>query len=153
MPASITTQNVEVYDEEGNLLFICDEYTARSILARRAAEFIRDAEGPKLRARRRELYDGPEQGIGWLLGSHWPSPFDVIADEQRRSILDRCLGCLPHANRTLMMLRYRRDLKFRQIAMVLEVSEEAVIQMHQRTLLTLRSALAQERITKLDHIL
>jgi RNA polymerase sigma factor (sigma-70 family) len=147
-------KDVQVCDEQGNFLFWADEYTARSILSRHAATLIREASGPRLLARRRTLYEGEDSGLGWLRGTrHWPSGFDVIAARQRRAELRKCLGTLPRTQRAVIAMRYERGLKFRQIALALEVNEDAVSQMHHRTLEALREALEAAGIRKLRHIL
>jgi RNA polymerase sigma factor (sigma-70 family) len=154
VPLTCQPRIVPVYDEDGKFLFEAEEYTARSIISRRAATLIRDAEGPRLVARRRRIYEGPDNGLGWLRATrHWPTGFEVIAAGQRKSVLRRCLEELPRTQRTVIVLRYSRDLKFLQIANALEVTEEAVIQMHQRTLAALRAGLEQAGVRKLGHIL
>lgn len=141
-------------DENGNFLFWADEHTARRLLSRRAAALVRDSEGPKLLARRREIYEGPDNGLGWLRAArHWPDAFDAIAARERKAILKLCLEGLTRPQRTVIYLRYRQELRFKQIAAVLEVTEEAIGQMHGRALLSLREALERLGICKLDHIL
>jgi RNA polymerase sigma factor (sigma-70 family) len=148
------SQDVAVCDEHGNFLFWADEYTARSILSRHAAELVRAADGPRLLARRRKIFEGPDNGLGWLRAArHWPSGFDAIASRERKALLKRCLDELPRGQRVVITLRYNRELKFRQIAAALDVTEEAVIQMHQRCLVALRCALVAAGVCKLDHIL
>jgi DNA-directed RNA polymerase specialized sigma subunit len=82
-----------------------------------------------------------------------PDGFSVVAAAERRAVLaDVTAAVLTGENRQVILLRYKRDLTFRQIAMVLDSTEDAVAQMHGRALEKLRSALAALRITSRKHI-
>jgi DNA-directed RNA polymerase specialized sigma subunit len=62
------------------------------------------------------------------------------------------LGQLSQANVALLKLRYSRDLTFQEIALATGSTEDAVAQMHGRTLEKLRDVLAARGIRTKAHI-
>lgn len=82
-----------------------------------------------------------------------PSPFDAAAASQAALLLARCRAGLPPRHRQLLAWRYRDGQTFATIAQRWGVTEVAVHRMHGRVLKTLRTRLAELRVTRLDQVL
>jgi RNA polymerase sigma factor (sigma-70 family) len=82
-----------------------------------------------------------------------PSPFDLIARRQRREKIARCLEQLPRDQVTIIRMRYYRDLQFKDIARVLQSSENAVVQAHSRVLEAMRHELKTVGVRRLHELL
>lgn len=65
-------------------------------------------------------------------------PLQRLQDERLREALIRAIDVLPERERLLMGLYYDKELNFREIAAVLEVSESRVCQLHSQAVARLR---------------
>ncbi len=102
--------------------------------------------------------------LGWISGHRPTSPFDAIANGERKLILgifskvDKNYKPRPVADEltrehiVLLQLRYERDLGYKQIALVMHSTEDAVSQMHGRILGKIREQLELRNIYCKDHI-
>ncbi len=102
--------------------------------------------------------------LGWISGHRPISPFDAIANGERKLILgifsrvdDKheprpIADELTREHIALLKLRYERDLGYKQIALAMHSTEDAVSQMHGRILVKIRQQLELRKIYKRDHI-
>ena len=65
-------------------------------------------------------------------------PLERLQDARLREALIHAIGLLPERERLLMGLYYYKELNFREIAAVLEVSESRVCQLHSQAVARLR---------------
>lgn len=70
-------------------------------------------------------------------------PLERLQDARLREALVRAVSLLPERERLLMGLYYDKDLNFREIAAVLEVSESRVCQLHSQAVARLRGKIAE----------
>lgn len=70
-------------------------------------------------------------------------PFGNLQDEQFRAALIKAIELLPEREKLLMGLYYEKELNFREIAAVLEVSESRVCQLHTQAVARLRGKLKE----------
>ncbi|OPX90655.1 MAG: RNA polymerase sigma factor SigX [Pelotomaculum sp. PtaB.Bin013] len=89
-------------------------------------------------------------------GSTQPSPEDELLQDEEVKLLRDMLGRLPPEQRDVVSLRYAGELRFGQIAQVLEKTETAVRMIHYRALKTLRNEYfgkreGSERIARENH--
>ena len=61
-----------------------------------------------------------------LLADHQPAPDEALADAETAALVRRALATLPEHLRTILVLRHYENLKFREIAEVLEIPEGTV---------------------------
>ena len=80
---------------------------------------------------------------GYVTGPHdsRENPFEHYQDARFRSALVAAIEALREREKLLMSLYYERDLNFKEIAAVLEVSESRVCQLHSQAVARLRSRL------------
>jgi len=73
-------------------------------------------------------HEGGEPTAPWIasLAAPEPAPDKSLADRERGELVREALLQLPEAYRTVLVLRHYEDLKFREIAEVLEVPEGTV---------------------------
>lgn len=105
-------------------------------------EMLGDARGAQL------IYAedfGDQGGSDSLFDSHGADggadPFSQLKDERLRRAVAGAIGRLPEREKTVMGLYYERDLNFREIAAVLEVTESRVCQLHSQAIARLRGKL------------
>lgn len=65
-------------------------------------------------------------------------PLDKLIEEEKIKIIANFLESLPERNRLIMILYYYENLKFREIAQILEISESRVSQIHSQTISLLK---------------
>ena len=70
-----------------------------------------------------------------------PTAFDEILREEDRAILHEELNRLPKNEKTVLCLYYMEDLRLKEIAAILEVSESRVSQIHTEALRRLTAAM------------
>lgn len=66
------------------------------------------------------------------------SPLDIIVDEEKISIIMDFLNTLPERNRLIIILHYYENLKFKEIAKLLNISESRVSQVHSEIITQLK---------------
>jgi len=66
------------------------------------------------------------------------NPLERLQDARMREALVQAIGLLPEREKLLMGLYYDKELNFREIAAVLEVSESRVCQLHSQAVARLR---------------
>jgi RNA polymerase sigma factor for flagellar operon FliA len=66
------------------------------------------------------------------------NPLERLQDRRLREALTQAIGLLPEREKLLMGLYYDKELNFREIAAVLEVSESRVCQLHSQAVARLR---------------
>jgi RNA polymerase sigma factor for flagellar operon FliA len=71
------------------------------------------------------------------------SPHNLLAETQRATILGEEVARLPLRHRTVVRLRYSRELNLREIGAVLRVHESRACQIHRSALGRLRRALSK----------
>jgi RNA polymerase sigma factor (sigma-70 family) len=143
---------IAVLDASDNILAWVDEFSARRFIARGLASLERVTNQRTLRAITDSLDRCSKCGALWKQ-RHDPSPFDRVAAIERRDLLKKCRASLEPKQRVLLRMRYDGDLTFRQIALALDVSEEAAIQMHRRMIARLQRLLSAMKIRQLREIL
>jgi RNA polymerase sigma-70 factor, ECF subfamily len=79
--------------------------------------------------------------------------FMRLVRKQRRAILNDCRGKLPRDSRTVLALRYDRDLTFMKIGLAMDRTEGAVSQLHYRALDDMRELLAVKKVVRLRDVL
>jgi RNA polymerase sigma-70 factor (ECF subfamily) len=67
-----------------------------------------------------------ERPVTELLADHQPAPDEALADAETAATVRRALAALPEHLRTILVLRHYENLKFREIADVLEIPEGTV---------------------------
>jgi len=69
------------------------------------------------------------------------APFDVLASRHFKGALARAVGVLPEREKQLMGMYYEQDMNFKEIGVVLGVSESRVCQLHSQAIARLRGRL------------
>lgn len=69
------------------------------------------------------------------------NPLERIQDEKFRAALVKAIEALPEREKLLMGLYYEQDMNFREIAVVMDVSESRVCQLHSQAVARLRGRL------------
>jgi RNA polymerase sigma factor for flagellar operon FliA len=88
---------------------------------------------------------GDPESTGSLFDNHSADadadPFAQLKDERLRRAVVAAIGKLPEREKTVMGLYYEQELNFREIAVVLEVTESRVCQLHSQAVARLRTKL------------
>jgi len=91
------------------------------------------------------LDDFGNDGDDSYLESHCPdnrdNPLDRFEDKRFRAALIEAIDMLPEREKLLMSLYYEKEMNFKEIAAVLDVSESRVCQLHSQAVARLRSKL------------
>ncbi len=74
-----------------------------------------------------------------------PTPFDEVVREEDRAMLREELNRLPRAEKLVLSLYYMEDLRLKEIAQILEVSESRVSQIHTEALKRLNASMRKAR--------
>ena len=74
------------------------------------------------------------------------SLYDIIEKEEFKEYLIECLDGLNEKARNIMYLRYYHSLTYKQIALVLGISESTVGEVHNKTLVYLKMKLKQDEM-------
>jgi len=80
------------------------------------------------------------------------SPQNGIMNRQRSEMIVEEIDRLPAKYRTVVRLRYSREMTLRQIGQVLSVNESRACQIHQRALSRLKRALSNRGVKHLSHL-
>ena len=72
--------------------------------------------------------------------------YDIIEKEEFKEYLIECLNGLNEKARNIMYLRYYHSLTYKQIALVLGISESTVGEVHNKTLVYLKMKLKQDEM-------
>ncbi len=80
------------------------------------------------------------------------NPDALVENEELKQILMQIIHSLPEREQLVLSLYYYEHLTFKEIGMVLDVSESRVCQLHAKAILSLRSKL-KRAILKADHLL
>jgi RNA polymerase sigma-70 factor, ECF subfamily len=94
-------------------------------LNRKRALFTRKRNAPEVRLSAEPEAD-PEKGPGYSLRSDEEAQIDRMLAEERSKLLHEAMKSLPKQMRNCVMLRVDRDLKYREIAVLLDVSVDTV---------------------------
>jgi len=92
-----------------------------------------------------QLYDST-RGSGRQVADGSPDVIERLGKEQAVGILERCLRQLPEREARVLALYYFEELRLREIAQVLGVTESRVSQVRQSALNKLRSLLIQHGV-------
>ncbi len=84
--------------------------------------------------------DGEFSELGLLLDTH-PSPQDIVEQHELQSEVYSAISVLPQKFRAIVLLRYVEQLKFSEIAQVLDIPQETAKTYMHRAKPLLRSAL------------
>lgn len=87
-----------------------------------------------------------------LLVSAGNLPDADLSTRQRAEILDEELDRLPARHRTVVRLRYGRQMTLREIGNRLQVNESRACQLHQSALTRLRKALGSRGVSQMAHL-
>lgn len=93
------------------------------------------------------------QSRGELTIAPGPSPFDLLRQAELARLVRDLEACLTRRQRGILFLRYSHEASWCTIAAIMEVSEDACIMMHLRTLRKLRDEAARRSIRKLSQVL
>lgn len=69
------------------------------------------------------------------------APFDILASRHFKGALAKAVGVLPEREKQLMGMYYEQDMNFKEIGVVLGVSESRVCQLHGQAISRLRGRL------------
>jgi RNA polymerase sigma factor for flagellar operon FliA len=69
------------------------------------------------------------------------APFDILASRHFKGALSKAVGVLPEREKQLMGMYYEQDMNFKEIGVVLGVSESRVCQLHGQAISRLRGRL------------
>lgn len=83
-----------------------------------------------------------EKGDSQVPQSNDDSPFDNVSNTEFQQMLANSIRNLPEKEQLVMSLYYDNELNFREIGVVLEVSESRVCQIHGQALLRIQSKMA-----------
>jgi RNA polymerase sigma factor for flagellar operon FliA len=85
--------------------------------------------------------DGNSIDRGECMASPVPTAFDEMLREEDRALLREELNRLPRAEKIVLCLYYMEDLRLKEIALILEVSESRVSQIHTEALRKITAAM------------
>lgn len=85
-----------------------------------------------------------QQRLGDLVPAEGPSPLEAVTMRERKRVLAEAVERLPEREKLVMALYYREGLTFKEIGMVLTVSESRAYQLHAQAVTRLRSYLEKE---------
>lgn len=71
------------------------------------------------------------------------SPFESHSEDEYRKQLERAIRSLPEKEQLVMSMYYDDELNFREIGLVLEVSESRVCQIHGRAMLRIQGKMSE----------
>ncbi|MEQ1856941.1 MAG: FliA/WhiG family RNA polymerase sigma factor [Longimicrobiales bacterium] len=91
------------------------------------------------------LYDSP-RSTGRQVADGGQDVVDRLGREQAIGILERCIGDLPEREARVLALYYFEELRLREIAQILGVTESRVSQVRHSALAKLRSLLIQKGV-------
>jgi RNA polymerase sigma factor FliA len=73
------------------------------------------------------------------------NPFDLLAGNQTRALLNRAIDELPEKEKLVMSLYYNDEMTMKEIGRILDLTESRVCQLHTQAILRLRGALRNSR--------
>jgi RNA polymerase sigma factor for flagellar operon FliA len=73
------------------------------------------------------------------------NPFDLLAGNQTRALLNRAVDDLPEKEKLVMSLYYNDEMTMKEIGRILDLTESRVCQLHTQAILRLRGALRNSR--------
>ena len=87
-----------------------------------------------------------------LIAPEASSPVFPLLKKQRAALLRRASRTCTPAQRHLLVLRYREERSYADIALLFHISEPSAFEMHRRAIAQLLATLARMGIARLDQI-
>jgi RNA polymerase sigma factor FliA len=132
---------VEEMEHEANRASTAQEIATKLSMTLDEYEgLINDARGFTLEGRL--SFDEENKLLESIEADRFSDPFEIMNAEERRACLIEAVESLPKRERLIMTLYYYESMTFREIGLILKISESRVCQIHKSVLNNLRPKLS-----------